>query len=138
METPYINIGTEKSCLFVHMSLHMIKHLEMYPLLFYAVEEAMKCAEMEYFAAGIIIFSELSCKIFNVKKPHSRNTVAHEPYKYRPQKTSYDNILKKFEDAAKRKYEEEFFNRKKDQKNYHEQIRQRWNELQSKLRGNSQ
>ena len=83
MEKLYINIGSEKCCFFVKISIFLINQLEKHPFLYYAVEEALECAKNGYYAAGIITFAQL-LNLMKKKTPYSRHLVAHEILKERP------------------------------------------------------
>lgn len=94
-----INIGTGNLCCFVPMSLFLIKQLKIYPLLFYAIEEALKCAEIGCYGIGIIAFSQ-ALNIFNKKTPLGRHEVAHSIFERRPTKKVYEVIFEKFKKEA--------------------------------------
>ena len=81
------------------MSEYLIDVLRKYPLLYYAVEEAMLCAKMGYYCAGILTFSQL-LKQFHKKTPASRHDVAHKIFKVRPTKNTFESILEEFKKAA--------------------------------------
>jgi len=99
MSRLYINIGTEKCCLFVKMSTFLLNRLERYPLLFYAVEESLECAKLNYYGIGIIAFSQL-LNLFNEQTPPERHEVAHEFLTVRPSRCNFDRIVGQFKDAA--------------------------------------
>ena len=99
MNDLYINIGSEKCCLFVKMSSFLLRALKRHPVLYYAVEEALECARIGYFGIGIIMFSQL-LKLFNKKTPGSRNVVAHEALIQRPSKHMFEETVEAFKSAA--------------------------------------
>jgi hypothetical protein len=91
-EKPLINIGTEKSCLFVHLSKQLINILERNQFLHPAVEESLKCATEGYYAAGILAYSQIfNC--FGIAAPEARHKVAHEFLQHQPTKETYDSLL---------------------------------------------
>jgi len=103
----HINIGTPKACLFVFMSNKLLGELRRYPLLYYAVEEALISAKNGYYSIGIIVWYELIKSIVHAsskKDANERNIPAHDILKIRPKKESYENLLNKFEEEAKKCY----------------------------------
>lgn len=126
-EMPYVNIGTEKSCLFCHLSEHLLNTLQRYPLLHYGVEEALQCAKGEYFVAGIFVFSQL-LNTFNFKTPKARHEMAHNILKIRPSRKMHDKILNQFKQAAKSKYLCELSKQKNTTK-YHQELYDFWEKL---------
>ena len=100
---PHLNIGTEKSCLFVYLSKHLIGVLKRNPLLYYAVEESLTCAERGYYSAGILTFSQMLNQ-FNGKTPSARHEIAHEFLQKRPTKKTYESILEQLKLAMEIKY----------------------------------
>ena len=99
MNDLYINIGSKKSCLFVQMSKFLIRTLDKYPFLYYAVEEAIVCAKIKYYGIGIITFSQL-LNLFKKRTPINRHIVAHKVLTQRPTKQMYEEILETFKNAA--------------------------------------
>jgi len=95
----YINIGTVKSCLFVRMSSFLLRRLQQYPLLYFAVEEALECAKTGYYGIGVMAFAQL-LNIFNEKTPDSRHRVGHKLLEFRPTKEAFDSIVAEFKRAA--------------------------------------
>lgn len=89
MNKLYINVGSEKCCLFVKMSSFLLRALERNPLLYFAVEEALECAKIGYYAIGILTFSQL-LNLFNRKTPASRHVVAHQILRQRPTKPVFE------------------------------------------------
>ena len=85
----YVNIGTQKCCLFVRMSYFLLRKLQIYPLLYYAVEEGLQCAKEGYYAAGIMALSQL-LNVLNEGAPEARHRVAHELVERRPSKAEYE------------------------------------------------
>ena len=97
--TLFINIGTVKACLFVRMSSFLLRRLEQYPVLYYAVEEALECAKIGYFGIGIIAFAQLLNQL-SEETPDSRHLVAHKFLELRPSKEAFDDVVAKFKCAA--------------------------------------
>lgn len=83
MNDSYINIGSEKACFFVKSSIFLVRQLKAKPVLYYAVEEALRCASQGYYAIGILAFAQL-LNVFNKKTPQARHIVAHELLTTRP------------------------------------------------------
>jgi hypothetical protein len=131
MDNVYINIGSPKCCLFVSVSLFMIKQLEKNPFLYYAVEESLECAKNEYYAAGILTFSQLLNSL-NKSTPKDRNRVAHEILKFKPTKEMYERVKNRFEKAATAKNKEEQ-SRYKDLKEYEQKVHEAWTSLMAKF-----
>jgi hypothetical protein len=104
--TMYINIGTEKVCLFIHMSLLLLNRLTSYPLLHPAVEEALECASEGHFAAGILCYSQI-LNLLNVETPNERHGVAHQMLMKRPTQQAYDSVVAKLKVAAERQQQRE-------------------------------
>jgi hypothetical protein len=102
----YINIGTVKSALFVRMSTFLIRRLEQYPLLYFAVEESLECAKNEYYGIGIIAFAQL-LNVMNEETPDSRHLVAHEFLEHRPSKEAFDSAVEKFKKTAAQRSDQE-------------------------------
>lgn len=91
-EKPYINIGTEKASLFLNMSKRLINILERNPLLYYSVEESLKCSSQGYYTAGILAYSQLY-NVLGLEAPEERHRVAHELLRHRPTKDTYESML---------------------------------------------
>lgn len=85
--------------MFVRASRFLIKQLGMYPLLYYAVEEALECAKIRYYGVGIIAFSQL-LNLFNEKTPEDRHSVAHEFLTQRPTILMLESVVERFKNAA--------------------------------------
>ena len=131
MNNVYINIGSEKCCFFVKISMAFMKQLERNPFLYYAVEEALECAKNDYYASGILAFSQI-LNVLNEKTPGSRHVIAHEFLRQRPTKEMYDEIKNKLENTANKINIREM--KKHDNiKEYEEKIQSRWKELMKKL-----
>ncbi len=129
----YVNIGTEKSCCFVRMSVRFCKKLEEYPLLYYAVEESLECSKLGYFSAGIIVLSQVLHILEGHKNvPEARNKVAHESLKWRPSKKDFDDVLRQVKRAAEDIYERER-SRADDPKVYYERVQAMWESAISSL-----
>ena len=103
---PYVNIGTEKSCFFVPMSLYLCHQLQKHPLLYYAVEESLECSKLGYYSSGIIAFSQI-LQLLKEKVPMARHKVAHEILKGRPSKGDFDDIRQQVKQAVWEIYERE-------------------------------
>ena len=95
-----INIGTEKSCFFVPISLLLVTKLRLYPLLYFAVEEALECEKNDYYASGIMVFAQL-LNIINKATPDSRHDVAHKILEKRPTKEILEKMKMDFREAAR-------------------------------------
>ncbi len=127
----YINIGSEKCCCFVRMSMFLITQLDKNPFLYYAVEEALECAKIGYYSTGILTFSQL-LNLLHKKTPTERHLVAHDILQSRPTKESYEKIEEAFKDAATHQSKTEQ-SRRSSQQEYNRQLTQKWTELISKL-----
>jgi hypothetical protein len=99
MDELYINIGTVKCCLFVKMSTFLLRAIVHNPLLYFAVEEALECAKIEYYCVGVLTFSQL-LNVFNCETPASRHAVAHEILRTRPTKQTFEEVVEAFKSAA--------------------------------------
>lgn len=129
-DIPYVNIATGKSCLFCHLSKHLLHILQDYPLLHYGLEEAIECTKNKYFIAGIFVFSQLLNK-FGIKTPEARHKMAHEILQIRPSRKMYGKVLNQFKQAAKSKYLCEFGKQKNTTK-YHQELYNFWEKLYKK------
>ena len=105
-DTLYVNIGTDKCCLFVPMSSFLLRRLQQYSILYYSVEEALECAKIGYFGIGIIAFAQL-LNLLKEAAPKSRHDVAHSFLELRPTKQTFDQVVAEFKIAAARQCEEE-------------------------------
>jgi hypothetical protein len=127
----YINIGTVKSALFVRMSTFLIRRLEKYPLLYFAVEESLECARNGYYGIGIVAFAQL-LNVMNEETPDSRHLVAHEFLERRPSKEAFDSVVEKFKESAAQRSDQE--SRKYDTvDDYGRKIAQEWETFITKL-----
>jgi phosphomannomutase len=133
MNELYINIGSEKSCLFVKTSIFLIKTLERHPFLYYAIEEALECAKLGYYGIGILAFSQL-LNLFNKDTPKSRHIVAHEFLKQRPSKDIYTTVLESLKKAAADRSDQEI-EKTKSIENYHKKLEEEWMILIQDLHG---
>ncbi len=95
----YINVGSEKCCLFVKMSIFLMKGMEKNPKLYYAVEDALESAKNERYSIGIMAFSQL-LNMLNKETPESRHVVAHKMLRQRPSKQMYEEAKEAFERAT--------------------------------------
>jgi hypothetical protein len=127
----YINIGTEKACLFVRMSRLLLNQLRHYPLLYYAVEEALECAKIGYYSAGILVFAQL-LNCFNEETPNSRNMVAHELLKRQPNRDTFDSVVAEFKRVAALRYQQES-HRSDNADEFDRRINREWWELMRSL-----
>ena len=127
----FINIWTEKSCLFVHMSKKLLAQLKKYPLLYYAIEEALISESNGYYSIWIIIWYDLLRLILNVNNKldsNERNIPAHEILKTRPTKESYNNLLCKFKWEAEKVQLKEIW-KYTNKKEYYNNLAVEWNEF---------
>jgi len=128
---PYINIGTVKSCLFLHMSSFLCSRLEKYPQLYYAIEEGMECSKIGYYAAGILALSQL-LNVLNTSTPEERNKVAHEFLHRRPEKTDFNRVIQQVKDVAQSLQHKEL-KRENDTKEYMQRLVSQWTNLLKSL-----
>jgi len=123
----YINIGSQKCCFFVEISIFLINQLEKHPLLYYAVEEALECAKHGYYAIGIITFAQL-LNLMKKKTPQSRHLIAHEILKVRPTKATFEKIKQEFKIAAS-EYNEREIAECQNISRYQKLVFQKWNKF---------
>jgi len=133
MNELYINIGSEKACLFVKTSIFLIKTLERHPLLYYAIEEALECAKLGYYGIGILTFAQL-LNLFNKNTPESRHMVAHEFLKQRPSEDMYNTIVESLKNVATDRSNQEIA-KTKSIENYHKKLEEAWGILIKHLHG---
>ena len=124
---PYINIGTGKSCCFIHLSEFLLRQLQKQPLLHYAVEEALICATSGYYAAGILAFSQL-LSLFAVRTPAARHKVAHELLKSQPAEEVFNAVRTELKSAAYGKYTTELA-KEGDAREYHKRLHEEWRRM---------
>lgn len=127
----YINIGTQKACLFVSMSIRLLKKLREYPFLYYAVEEALISAKNHYYAIGIIVWYELLKNVLSAnskRDSEKRNITVHDILKVKPTKLNYNILLDKFKEVSKRCYLKEA-GKTKNKKEYDRKIQYEWKEF---------
>lgn len=130
---PYINIGTEKSCLFVLISKRLINILEKNKLLYFAIEESLECASRGYYAAGILAYSQLfNC--FGIKAPESRHKVAHEFLHHRPTAEIYDSMLFTIKYVAEVAYIKEADKFTGSREEFHKKLFTLWKESFKKIK----
>jgi len=127
----WINIGTEKCCVFVRMSKRLLCILKTYPLLHRAIEEGVISAERnKYYAAGILAFSQI-LNILNEPTPKERHNVAHEFLKIVPQESSYRKIAKivkiKLEEIGDKELEKSV-----DKTKYFKELQELWKKIYRK------
>jgi hypothetical protein len=124
-EKPYINIGTEKSCLFVLLSKRLIRILENNTFLYYSIEETLMCASKGYYAIGILTYSQIfNC--FKIKTPNARHKIAHEFLKHKPSKNVYENLLEELKHITEVAYIEEADKFKGSREDFHKELFASW------------
>ena len=109
------------------MSIFLIKALERHPLLYYAIEEALECAQSGYYGIGIITFSQL-VNLFGKDTPESRHIVAHEVLKQRPSKEMFETIVESFK-ATACQYSDREVAKSQSIEEYNQKISEDWNAL---------
>ena len=134
MDNVYINIGSTKCCLFVKTSVTIIRILDQNPFLYFAVEEAMECAKNDYYAAGILSFSQILNQL-NEKTPDERNLIAHEILRNKPTKDMYESILEQVKSATSAINTREM-KRHRDIKQYSQKVSHAWNAFMRKYHEN--
>lgn len=130
MDNHYINIGSPKCCFFVKTSLTIIRVLDQNPFLHFAVEEAMECAKNDYYAAGILSFSQLLNQL-NEKTPNDRHLIAHEILRNKPTKEMYESIFEQVKSATAAINIREM-KRHRDIKQYAQRVSHAWNAFMRK------
>ena len=126
---PFINIGTEKACLFLHLSKRLIKVLEKNKFLYYAIEEGLECASHGYYAAGILAYSQcLNC--FGIETPEVRQKIAHEFLLHKPSRKNYEEILELLKYVAEVAYIKEADKYKGDRDDFHKELVSLWEGFQ--------
>ena len=99
MDSLYVNIGTERCCLFVKMSRRLLTALYQNPTLHFAIEESILSAQAGHFAIGILAISQIMNALGKPK--HSmRNAVAHEFLRIRATQLDFDQAMSALKDAA--------------------------------------
>jgi hypothetical protein len=131
MNELYINVGSKKCCLFVKMSILLLRALERTPLLYFAVEEALECAKTGYYGIGILTFSQL-LNLFNERTPASRHVVAHELLRQRPTKLMFEEAIEAFKSAASRQGDREC-RRHASTTDYQQKVAKEWKAFFEKL-----
>jgi|SRR6056297_115832 len=129
--TPYINLGTEKCCFYCVASIFLFKKLEKYPLLYFAIEEALLSSKKGHYAVGILTFSQL-LNFFNQKTPKERHNVAHKILEKRPSEKVYEDLKEKCKKSAKIMYENEL-RKSTDFEKYQKELLILWERLQNML-----
>ena len=133
MPDNYINIGSVKACFFVRVSLFLVRELGKKPMLYFSVEEAIKCASMGYYGIGILAFSQL-LNVFNRRTPSARHMVAHEFLVARPSKEVFDEVVEAVKEAAREQSEREQ-KRYPNASSYQETVLREWHSLVARLHG---
>jgi len=131
MNENYINIGSVNACFFVKMSLFLLRRLEKKPLLYFAVEEALECANIGYYGIGILTFSQL-LNLFNRKTPGARHIVAHEVLATRPTRETFDEIVEAFKEAA-RAHSDDEQRKQPDTSRYQRMVLNEWHSFMVRL-----
>ena len=127
---PYINIGDETCACFIPMSFYLVKLMKKCPLLYAAVVEGVKCAEKGYYAAGILVFSQLIKEFPKTKgEPNERHSVAHEFLKKTPSKEDYESVRKQFNEIAVKRIINEYMHKKDKNKDYKAELISEWDSL---------
>lgn len=134
MDNIYFNIGTEKCSFVVPVSEFLLKIVTKYPLLYFAIEEAVLCAKRGYYSAGILAFSQILNQ-FQVKTPKERHEVAHKILTKRPDKRVYESISLQLKKAAQDKFKNEL-GRARDPGKYHRDLFFKWCDLQRSFNSN--
>lgn len=134
-DKPYINIGTEKSCLFIHLSRRLIKILENNPFLYSAIEESLKCASEGYYAAGILAYSQ-TFNCFGVKTPEARHRIAHEFLQHKPSQDTYEVLLETLKYVAEVAYVQEVDKFKGSREEFHKELYVAWEEYMNTQQSN--
>jgi len=130
---PFINIGTEKACLFLNLSRRLIKVLEQNEFLYFAIEEGLKCASQGYYAAGILAYSQcLNC--LGIETPGARHRVAHEFLRHTPSLKDYEAILGTLKYAAEVAYIQEADKHDGDRDNFHKELYASWEKFIKKIK----
>ena len=124
MDKLYINIGTEKGCLFVRMSHRFLTVLQQKPLLYFAVEEALHSAKCGYYGIGILAFSQI-LNALSKKTPATRHKVAHELLQHRPTRLDFESALAAVKKAAFEQGERELA-KSKDKDAYRRSVLEEW------------
>jgi|GEM_PF-2513652 len=127
----YINIGTEKCCFFLPLSLFLCSRMKKFPLLYYAVEEALKCSQLGYYSLGVLALSQL-LNTMKISTPDARHKVAHELLKHQPTKGDFDRIVQQVKEAAKSLQNKEQ-EKEKNPAAYEQKLQEKWAELMNSL-----
>lgn len=103
----FVNVGSPKACLFVHMSNRLLDRMTEMPLLYYAIEESLISEKNGYYSIGIIVWHDLLKAVLHTgskEDSEERNIPAHDVLKIRPTKESYERLLVKFKEEARKRY----------------------------------
>lgn len=119
-----INIGTEKACLFIGMSRHLVNVLKKNPFLYFAVEESLLSAKQGWYSIGIIAYAQI-LNTLNQKTPQKRHEIAHRILRMQPSKSDYEAVLDKLKKAAQERCVAEF-SKAKDKEKYREELLAEW------------
>jgi len=124
---PYINIGTEKSSLFVHLSRRLINVLDKNQFLYFSIEEVLQSASQGHYAVGILTFSQIfNC--FGVKASEARHKIAHEFLQHKPTKETYSGLLETLKYITEVVYIEEADKFKGTRDEFHNELFAIWEE----------
>jgi len=124
VDSVYINIGTEKACLFLNVSRQLVNVLKQNPFLYFAVEESLLSAKEGWYAVGIIAYAQI-LKTLNHRQPMKRHEIAHQLLLMRPSKKDYDDVLNELKSVAKQQCLKEF-TKAKDKEKYREELFRDW------------
>lgn len=103
-------------------------------MLYFAMEEAARCAQDGYYSAGIIIFAQL-LNVLNEGTPDDRHKVAHSVLKERPTREAYDAIVSQVLKVAK-KIQNSEISKYSDTKAFELEIVEKWNLFMTRLSEN--
>jgi hypothetical protein len=132
---PFLNIADETCCFFCPASIRLIKLFQKYPLLYAAMVEGVKCAKQGYYAAGILVFSQL-LKEYSHSEPEERQKVAHKFLRQPPNEQDYQSVREMLLDIATKQMIEEFYRYKNKGINYKEELEKEWRCLMNGLKIN--
>jgi len=131
----YINIGNDKSCLFVRMSNMLLNKWREFPFLHSAVEEALFSAQQSHYSIGIIVWYELLKDVLNASNQDDsteRNIPAHDILVIRPTKESYEKLLNKFKEEAEKRCLKEW-TKAGDKEKYIQSVLDNWEDFKPLL-----
>ena len=103
----FVNVGSPKACLFIHMSNRLLDRMIEMPLLYDAIEESLISEKNGYYSIGIIVWHDLLKTVLHSgskEDSEERNIPAHDVLTARPTKESYERLLVKFKEEARKRY----------------------------------